>query len=72
MSTYRVDLAALLALAPVQDGREGVGGDAVRLFRSGERLFGAEGGADAGCLQPERAAVAGVVDKHHLEYIHKD
>ena len=66
--TYRVDLAALLALAPVQHGREGVGGDAVLLpHDAGEGLLGAEGGAHAGSLQPERPAVAGVVDKHHLD-----
>ena len=68
ITTYRVDLAALLALAPVQDGREGVGGDAVLLPEDpGEGLFGAKGGADAGRLQPKGAAVAGVVDEHHLK-----
>ena len=67
LHTHRVDLAALLALAPVHEGGEGVGGHAVLELVPGEGRVRAVGGVHPGGLQPQRLPVARVVDEHNLQ-----
>ena len=67
--THRFELAGVLALAPVHDGGERVGGDAVFLLRLGEEILRAEV-LDAEVLGGrlvQGAAVARVVDEQHLQ-----